>query len=110
MYKVRYPLVVMMKEMRSAWNAGKHVTIDESMIRYMGRAVSYVQDMPAKPIKHGIKVCCLCYALSAVVLSFKVYRGKEDLDSDNTALDVCDGLIKEAGITGTRGQVLYTDN
>ena len=35
--------------------AGKHVTIDESMIWYMGRAISYVQYMPAKPIKHGIK-------------------------------------------------------
>lgn len=63
LYKVRYPLDVMMKGMRSAWNAGKHVTIDESMIRYMGRAVSYVQYIPAKPIKHGIKVFALCCAI-----------------------------------------------
>ena len=68
LYKVSYPLRIMMKGMRTAWNAGKHVTIDESMIRYMGRAVSYVQYMPAKPIKHGIKVFAVCCAISAVIL------------------------------------------
>ena len=39
LFKVQYPLDVMMKGMRSAWTAGKHVTIDESMIRYMGWVV-----------------------------------------------------------------------
>ena len=100
----------MMKGMRSAWNAGKHVTIDESMIRYMGRAVSYVQYMPAKPIKHGIKVFALCCAISAVLLAFEVYVGKDDPTKDNSALAVCDRLVKDADLTAHRGRVLYTDN
>ena len=56
----------MMKGMRLAWTAGKHVTIGESMICYMGRAVNYVQYMPAKPIKHSIKVFFLlrCFCCS----------------------------------------------
>ena len=91
LFKVRYPLDTMMGGMRSAWNAGKHVTIDESMILYMGRAISYVQYMPAKPIKHGIKVFALCCAFSAVILAFKVYVGKED-DSDGSAAAVCENL------------------
>ena len=45
-----------MKAMRTCWVAGERVTIDESMIRYMGRAVAFVQYMTRKPIKHGIKV------------------------------------------------------
>jgi len=110
LFKVRYPLDIMIKGMRSAWTAGKHVTIDESMIRYMGRAVSYVQYMPAKPIKHGIKVFCLCYAFSAVLLSFEVYVGKEDSTNDNSALAVCGRLVDDAGLTTNRGRVLYTDN
>lgn len=109
LFKVRRPLTVMMVGMRAAWNAGKHVTIDESMIRYMGFAVSYVQYMPAKPIKHGIKVFCLCCAVSAVLLLFKVYVGKEEED-DNTALGVCEQLIQDASLTDVRGRVLYTDN
>ena len=83
--------------MRRAWTPGKHVTIDESMIWYMGRAISYVQYMPAKPIKHGIKVFALCCALSAGILSFKVYVGKED-DSDGTAVGVCNDLVVDAGL------------
>ena len=110
LYKVRYPLKVMMKGMRRAWNAGKHVTIDESMIRYMGRAVSYVQYMPAKPIKHDINVFCLCCAVSAVLLAFEVYVGKEEVERDNSALAVCHRLVVDAGLTDTRGRVLYTDN
>ena len=46
----------MMSGIRQTWTAGKYITIDESMIRYMGRVISCVQCMPAKPIKHGIKV------------------------------------------------------
>ena len=33
-----------------AWTLGKIICVDESMIKYMGRY------MPAKPIKHGVKV------------------------------------------------------
>ena len=78
LFKVRHALDVMMRGMKRAWQAGKHVTIDESMIRYMGRAVSYVQYMPAKPIKHGIKVFAICCSMSAVLLGFKVYVGKDE--------------------------------
>ena len=108
-FKVNFALETMMKGMRKAWVAGKHVTIDERMIRYMGRAISYVQYMPAKPIKHGIKVFALCCAVSAVILAFKVYVGKED-DSDGSAAAVCDELCVDAGLTHQRGRVLYTDN
>ena len=109
LFKVRYPLDVLMKGMRGAWLAGKHVTIDESMIRYMGRAVTYVQYMPAKPIKHGIKVFALCCGFTGVLLSFIVYTGGE-AKTDNTTLNVCDKLCISAGITKERGRVLYTDN
>ena len=87
-----------MKGMRKAWVAGQHVTIDESMIHYMGRAISYVQYMPTKPIKHGIKFFALCCALSAVILAFKVYVGKED-DSDGSAAAVCDELCESLACT-----------
>jgi len=66
------------------------VTIDEPMIHYMGCAVSYVQYMPAKPIKRGIKVFALCCAVSTVLLAFEVYVGKDDPTKDISALAVCD--------------------
>ena len=34
LFKVKCALNVMMAGMKNSWTAGKHVTIDESMIRY----------------------------------------------------------------------------
>ena len=55
LFKVSYALNTMLNGIRKAWVAGQRVTIDKSMIKYMGRAVPFVQYMLAKPIKHGIK-------------------------------------------------------
>ena len=71
--------------------------------------ISYVQYMPAKPIKHGIKVFALCCAVSAVILAFKVYAEKE-ADSNGSAAAVCDELCVDTGLLHQRGRVLYTDN
>lgn len=112
LFKVSYALDTMMNGIRSAWQPGKHIAIDESMIKYMGRAVSYVQYMKAKPIKHGIKVFVVCCALSAVMADFEIFVGKEAADktADTSALGICDRLITRAGLTQRRGRILYTDN
>ena len=57
-----------MAGMRVAWMAGKHVTIDESMIKYKGKYVAFVQYMRGKPIQHGIKVFSYCCSYTAVLL------------------------------------------
>ena len=79
-----------MKAMRTCWVAGERVTIDESMIRYMGRAVAFVQYMTRKPIKHGIKVFAICCAYTAVLLGFEVYCGAmmDDVDGSTDAVVV----------------------
>jgi hypothetical protein len=51
LHKVRHMLNTIMDGIRKVWSAGMNITIDESMIRYSGRAVSWVQYMPAKPFK-----------------------------------------------------------
>ena len=91
------------------WTDINRVTIDKSMINYMGRAATYVQYMPAKLINHDIKVFSICCDISAIVLGLKVYVGQED-DYDNTALGMCDELVKESGITSFQRRTLYTDN
>ena len=74
----------------------------------MDRVVSYIQYMPIKPIKHGIKVYACC-GIYTVLLGFKIFVGKED-DSENTVMNVCDELCKKVGLTGIKGRTLYTDN
>ena len=84
--------------------------IDESIIKYMGRAVTFVQYMPAKPIKHGIKVIACCCAVTEVLLSFKVYLGKENGTLSSAALNIVKILIESADLTQHKGRILYTDN
>ncbi len=100
LFKVRYPLDVIGKGLRKIWTTGQHITIDESMIKYCGCAVTFIQYMPAKPIKHGIKVFCVCCAISGIMLAYKVYCGNKDKKMDGTVAAICDRLVKEAELTG----------
>ena len=50
------------------------------MIKYMGRAITFVQYMPLKPIKHGIKVFAFFCAYTGHIIGFEVYLGKGGRD------------------------------
>ena len=86
----------------------KKITIDESMIKYCGRIVSYVQYVLKKPIEHGIKVFAVCWAGSACLLGFEIYTACKTVDQ--TAIAVARRLITTAGLTSARGRILFTYN
>ena len=98
LFKVRYVLDEIGKGLIRVWRAGQKLSLDKSMIKYCGRAVAFVQYMPAKPIKHRIKVFCLCCAYSAIMLSFEVYCGKDSNKTDGTTVGICDRLIHAADL------------
>ena len=58
---------------------------------------------------HGIKVFDIYCAFYAIILGLKVYISQED-DYDNTALEFCNDLVKEAGLNSFIGKTFYTDN
>ena len=78
LFKVSCLLKIMIKGMRGVRTSVNHVTIDNIMIKYMVRSVTYVWYMPAKPINNGIKIFSICCALFAILLDLKVYVGQED--------------------------------
>ena len=108
--KTRYVMKKIMSCIRAGWTAGKRVTIDESMVKYCGFAISFVQYLPKKPIKHGIKVFALCCAYTGYLLGFEVYLGKDTNTEENSSLSIVNRLITEANLVGERGRILYTDN
>ena len=93
-----------------AWTTGDALTVDESMIKYRGKAVSFTQYNPLKPIKHGIKVFALCCSYSAYLLGFEVYLGKEYTKDGDSALQIIDRLLLGANLTSSAGRKLYVDN
>ena len=115
LFKVQYVLDEIGKGLIKVLQAGKNLSLDKSMIKYCGRAVAFVQYTPAKPIKHGIKVFCLCCAYSAIMLSFEVYCGKDSNKTDGMTAGICERLIHAADlVTGATGMIwgrmVYLDN
>ena len=110
LFKVRSAMDHIVKNMQKCWIAGMKICIDESMIKYMGRAISFVQYMPLKPIKHGIKVFAACCAYTGHVLCFEVYLGKGVGGIDSSALEVVDRLLRNGNLITCTGRILYTDN
>mmetsp|Transcript_28371 Transcript_28371/g.67599 ORF Transcript_28371/g.67599 Transcript_28371/m.67599 type:complete len:1231 (+) Transcript_28371:374-4066(+) len=108
--KIQPFLDMLLKQIRKAYTLGQFLSADESMIKYKGKAIRFVQYMPAKPIKHGIKVFALCCSLTGYIYAFYVYCGKE-LD-DCSATQVVERLFRQDSdlLTNSKGRVLYTDN
>ena len=108
--RIRFVLKIIIGDISAGWISGKRVTIDESMIKYCGRMISFVQSLPEKPIKYGMKVFALCCEYTGYLLGFEVYLGKDTDTEEDSALKIVDKLITEASLVGERGRILYIDN
>jgi hypothetical protein len=108
--KVKSFVDAIQKNIRSNYNVGQFLCADESMIKYKGKAIKYVQYMPAKPTKHGIKVFALCCAETGYIYAFYVYTGKEnDPASATQVVERLLGLDPDL-VTNSKGRVMFTDN
>ena len=85
---------------------GKNQTISEGMIAFKGQ-LSYMQYMPPKPIKYGIKVWLWCDVETAYLHQFSIYLGHEDNSPMGLGYDVVMRLCEQ--ITGKNYHV-YFDN
>ena len=76
LYKIRPLLDHLVAVYPLYYQAAQHVSIDEMMIGTRCK-VSFLQYMPKKPTKFGIKVWVLAEAKTGYVLSLQVYTGAE---------------------------------
>ena len=96
-----------MHKMNILWIAGERVCIDEIMILYTGRTITFVQYMPLKPINHRIKLFML--TCKSHTLGRDTYLGKDyPLDLSAEATVVC--LITNAGLIVQSSRIIYTNN
>jgi hypothetical protein len=107
MFKELYVLDQLMSCMHSAWIPCNRLTIDESMICYMGHAIEFVQYMLRKPIKHGLEVSVVCCVYTAVLFGFEVYCGADaENDHENSELAAAQCLVQKACLSSTHGRTL----
>jgi hypothetical protein len=76
LYKVRPVLDAMQASFKNANKPSKCQSLDEGMIKFQGR-ITYLQYMPAKPIRRGIKVWVMSDSHSGYMNRFEIYLGRK---------------------------------
>ena len=80
LYKLRPVLDKIIKNFKQAYIPNQQLSVDESMIGFKGR-LSWVQYMPKKPTKWGMKAWVLADSTNGYAYNWKLYTGKEGVKS-----------------------------
>ncbi|XP_057314098.1 piggyBac transposable element-derived protein 4-like isoform X1 [Hydractinia symbiolongicarpus] len=70
------------KTFSDMYHPGQNLSIDEQMIGMKSR-VGFIQYMPKKPKKFGVKVWACCEAESSFCLKFQIYTGASDTGAEH---------------------------
>lgn len=72
----------------------QELSVDEQMVGTKCR-ISFIQYMPKKPEKFGLKIWSLCEARTGYCLQFQVYTGKENVQEKGLTHRVVTDLLKD---------------
>lgn len=106
LWKIRPVIDSIQRQSQKAYTPGKCVSVDESMIGTRGR-LSFIQYMPKKPTKWGIKVWVCSESVTGYIHKFQVYTGKDTECTNGLAYGVVMHLLEDLQ---EEGRVLYVDN
>lgn len=105
--KVRNLLDHCAKTFPKMWNLHKNISIDEQLLGSRNR-IGFIQYMPNKPARFGIKIWVLADSEQPYVTDFQVYTGKDDRTPEyGLANRVVNDLMTNHI---NKGHVLFTDN
>ncbi|CAH2006856.1 unnamed protein product, partial [Acanthoscelides obtectus] len=94
---VRYVLDKFVSNCKKNYSMGEFMTIDEMLIAFRGRC-SFVQYIPNKPAKYGLKAFVLCDARTFYVSNLELYCGKQpdgQYSQSNTPTAIVHRLLAE---------------
>lgn len=94
------------QRVRALYVPGKLVTVDEQLLPYRGRC-SFIQYIPNKPAKYGIKIWVLCDSKTYYAYNLEVYVGR----NQNSAPEVNQAEHVVMRLTeGLNGRNMTADN
>ena len=76
-------MTALIAQFKLLYQPQREISIDESIISYKGR-LSFLQYMPKKPKKWGMKAWVLADAKSAYTWNWDLYAGKEESPSPDS--------------------------
>ena len=123
--KGRPLIAVLVPKFLNLYNPSQNLSPDESMLKFKGR-LSFVQYMPRKPIKRGMKAFSLNESKTGYTCAWKLYTGADDTKTvydadvrvDPTSSDCHPPGLTVAGkviidlVNGleNKGHIIYCDN
>lgn len=109
LYKLRPLLDLLLPSFKDKYTPKQFLSVDESMISFKGR-LSFLQYLPKKPHKWGMKAWVLAEAENGYTWGWKLYTGKEKERSERgLAHGVVLDLVDDARLQG-KGYVVVMDN
>ncbi len=109
LWKVRPLINCLEKVSKELYSPNKQLSIDESMIGTKCR-LSFIQYLPKKPTKWGIKVWACCDAITGYIYSFEVYTGADKSAPKSDHGQGYDVVMKLVSPLLGKGYTVYTDN
>jgi len=110
LWKIRPLITALEKNCRELYSPHPQLSVDESMIGTKCR-LSFIQYMPAKPVKWGVKVWVLCDSVNGYICTFDVYTGKDTSGSTVHAHGLAYSIVmKLVKSYLKKGHIVYTDN
>jgi hypothetical protein len=82
LYKIRPMITYLSNNFLNAYNPGRNLAVDESMVAFKGTHLK--QYMPQKPIKRELKIWALACSSTGYLLNFSVYEGKKASDEEGS--------------------------
>ena len=82
LFKLRPFLTPLINNFKASYTLNREVSVDESMIGFKGR-LSFIQYMPKKPTKWGMKAFVLADAHTGYIYDWHLYTGIPDVNMDN---------------------------
>lgn len=109
LYKVRPFVELIVENFKSCYQPNQHISIDESIISYKGR-LSFIQYLPRKSHKWGLKAWVLADSTNGYVWGWKLYTGREASSTEHSlAHRVVMELVDDKRLE-QKGYIIYTDN
>ena len=92
---IRYILDEFVQNCKNIYCLSEFLTIDETLVPFRGRC-SFIQYIPSKPAKYGIKIFALCDTKTYFTGNLEVYCGKQPTgphEVSNSPADIVERLI-----------------
>ena len=84
LYRIKPLTDTLSQTFQQMYNPHREQSIDEAMVKYKGR-VKFLQYMPMKPCKRGIKIWCRCDPHNGYLSQLEIYMGKDDAHENQTS-------------------------